>query len=463
MNKKIWIAIVAVLVVAAAVFFTAGGGDLFKGLAIKGTPHGQQSSSASLVDCAKLKADLDAAKAKFDACKDYYCANSAFNEHKGIYDAAGKNLKTCDLASYGHQQYNEMLNKLGPMEKKMATGKLTLSFVDWPNAMPIKDQTVVIGKSNQGYFGFKLTAENEPIKIESIRISVGGKIKPADFKEIRLFTSLLEGAAWKPDLPVCSSTRCDYLFKLGGGGWIINPGTPLTGFIEADINGEGLANLGDYFKMQINNAAAGIDAMGMYSANVLGAKNKIGNAIGQTTTYIVPFNVVVTGESPSVGSTSEQTVGSLTAIGRFKIKNEGIDGFSSPIVLTHVSFSDSGSNSSTQETYDLWASQENSSNYQVIQLADEKINSVAFGDTTDVAISGGAYRFLTVYIGSKTAGLAAGDSWNLKVNELGKLKYSVTEAMLGYSGNPSTDNDLNDLITDLYVYGTPILGTITKK
>ena len=114
-------------------------------------------------------------------------------------------------------------------------------------------------------------------------------------------------------------------------------------------------------------------------------------------------------------------------------------------------------------TYDLYASGENSSDYTNTVLADESVNTVTFGNTTDITINGGAYRYLSVYIGAVTTGLAAGNSWNLAVASLGNILYSVAETGLGYSGNPGTNQDLADTIAGLYVDGKPTLGTITKK
>lgn len=452
MTKKFTIGIIiaVVLIAAGVTVFASSGGSFFKGSVIKtGTPHGEQQTAAT--DCAGLKAQLDAAKAKFDACKDYYCANSASITYKVIYDEMGTNLKTCNIASYGHQQYNEMINKLGPMKKNMF-GKLSVALI--PIAVPNKNQTVVIGTSNQPYLGFQLTAINEPIKIYSIKMSITGQMKPVDFKGIKLL--MKEDAIFTPNNPDCSAKRCDYLFNLGNG-WIVNPESPVAPLIFADINDEGVANLGDNFKMQINDAAVDIDAVGVYSAKTLTAKDKTGDAVSPGMTYIMPFDVMVTGDMPSAGSLTTQTVTVGTTLGRFKLTNNG----SAVITLTNVKFTDIGLHTGTATRYTLYTSNQNSSDYTANTIKTSTMDSVDFGAITPIIIDGGAYRYLTVQISQ--LGAVSGDSFRLAVASLGDFKYSVAESGLGYSGNPSTDQDLFDNITGLYVNGTPILGTIAKN
>jgi hypothetical protein len=128
--------------------------------------------------------------------------------------------------------------------------------------------------------------------------------------------------------------------------------------------------------------------------------------------------------------------------------------------LTHVKFTDNGTNSTTTETYKLWYSDENSSNYTA--NVGGTSTSTDFGALgTPITLNGGSYRYLTVTVENAT-GLASGDSFNLAVASLGDLKYSVDDADLGYDGNRD-GNSSSGISAGLYVDGKPVLGTIVKQ
>ena len=180
--------------------------------------------------------------------------------------------------------------------------------------------------------------------------------------------------------------------------------------------------------------------------------------IAAGTSRIVPFLVAVEGSYPTSGSSTELTILASTTIGRFKVTNNG----SAKITLDYVDFTDNGSHTSTHdlEVFKLYASDENSSNYTGTEI-DSKIDNVQFGElTTDPTISGGAYRYLTVQV-STLASITSGDSFNLSAASIGDLQYKVAESDLGYDGNYS--GTITGNIDDLYISGTPAVGTLTKK
>ena len=236
---------------------------------------------------------------------------------------------------------------------------------------------------------------------------------------------------------------------------VVNPGSPVTIYVKADIGAENAAKLGDDFHFMIASSTTDVVTKGASSGN---AGTVTGAPTVSANTYISPFTVTVAADTPTTGSSNTQTVTSGTTIGRFKITNNG----SAPVTLTNVKFTDNGSNSTTSEVYTLYASSENSSDYtaNLMATSSDDVDFGAISSSTQVTINGGAYRYLTVVV-TTASGLATGDSFNLAVASLGDLKYSVSESNLGYDAN--ADNDISDTITGLYVNGQPVLGTIVKQ
>ncbi|HBB02881.1 MAG: S-layer domain-containing protein [Candidatus Peregrinibacteria bacterium GW2011_GWF2_38_29] len=370
-------------------------------------------------------------------------------------------------ATTGNSITGSNLDEAGSGQAMAVTtnGALTMSLVSGTNATPAQDQLVTLGTTNGTYLAFRLTAQYEAIKITSFKITATGTaLNQNDVRNIALYRGTdTTPFATAAQFASCSANVCTYTWTVSENllPAPVDPSSPVTVYVKADIGGEGIANLGDDFYFSVYDVDTDFTAKGAATNTTLGNGDKSGTASPATVqTYIAPFTVVASADTPSSGSTVEQTVAAGTAIGRFKVTNNG----SAAISLTDVTFTNNGSDTGTVETYDLYASNENSNNYTGTILANETVNSVAFGSgATDIAINGGAYRYLTVYIGSVVTGLASGDSWNLSIASLGDLKYSVAESGLGYSGNPASDNDLGDTVLVLAVDGKPVLGTITKK
>jgi hypothetical protein len=337
----------------------------------------------------------------------------------------------------------------------VSSGSLALSLVTGPGASPSVSQLVTIGSTNVPVFAFKLTSQYEAQKVYELKLTWDGTVLNADdVVNLRLYKDNDTTPFATASQGSCSASTCTYTFTWADnwGAGAVQPGSPMTVYVKADIGGQGVARLGDNFKFKIA-AATDVKAKGAVS----GSNSSVtGTPTVTAVTHIVPFSVVVSGETPSAGSSVTQTVTSGTVIGRFKVQNNG----SAQINLTHIKFTDNGTNSSATETYKLWYSDENSSNYTAHIAAGS--TSVDFGALgTPITLNGGSYRYLTVTV-DDAAGLASGDSFNLAVASLDDLKYNVSDADLGYDGNRD-GNSSSGITTGLYVDGKPVLGTIVKQ
>lgn len=256
----------------------------------------------------------------------------------------------------------------------------------------------------------------------------------------------------------CSSNVCEYTWTATDNllPAVIDPSSPMTIFVKADIQGENVAKLGNSFHFSILNDGTDVIAKGAVSSSApTYDSNTAGNSAAKA--HINPFNVVATGESPTNGSNTLSSVGAGTQLARFKVTNNG----SAQVTLTHASFTDSGSHTGTAARYTVYASSENSNDYTANTLEASTADSVSFGTLTNsITINGGSYRYITVAITTVTS-VASGDTFSLSIANIGDLKYSVTESALGYDG--TQNNSQADTISYLFADGKPALGTIQKQ
>lgn len=338
-----------------------------------------------------------------------------------------------------------------------SAGQLALSLVSGSGASPSENRLVSIGSTDQTVFAFKLTSLYEPIKISSLKLTwAGTSVQGNDVRNIRLYKGSETTPFAQAAQGTCSSSStCSFTWNWpdNWGAGNVDPASPVTVYVKADIGGPGEAKLGNDFVFSIA-ATSDVTARGAVSGQTATVS---GTPAATGVSYISPFSVLVTGEAPSAGSSQTQTVTAGTTIGRFKITNNG----AAKITLTAVKFTDNGSNSANNEVYGLYASDENSSNYTGTLLA-TSTDSVDFGAGLNLTLNGGAYRYLTVTVHSNVSGLVAGDNWNLSVASLGDLKYSVADSDLGYDGNID-GNPTSGTSTGLRVDGRPALGTIVKQ
>lgn len=345
-----------------------------------------------------------------------------------------------------------------------ATGSLTVSLVSGNNAAPAADQTVTVGATNVSVFAFKLTAQSEAMKVTSLKLTATGTLRTLnDFKNLALYQDnatvpfataaqmTSASGAGQTTSTAYTWTATDNLLPAA-----VQPGAQTTIYVKADIGGAGQAVLGDSFRFNIA-VAADVATKGASSGQT-------GSGSGTPTvtavTYIVPFNVSITGDSPSAGSSLTQAVIAGTQIGRFKITNNG----NAKITINGIKFTDSGSHSGATTSYSLKYSDQNSTNYTQNTASSTQANSVDFSalstQGTPFTIDGGAYRFVTVSILTPGATIT-GDNFQLSIAAIGDVQYTALETDLGYDAK--NNGNLSDTSFTLYADGKPSLGTLVKS
>lgn len=178
-------------------------------------------------------------------------------------------------------------------------------------------------------------------------------------------------------------------------------------------------------------------------------------AIPVVTAKTLP-GVFITGEYPRVNDVFTQTISSGSHIARFKITNAG----NTAITITSLDITDNGTHWGTSTTLKLYFSDENSTNFTANVAAtgsdDTSFLSLANGG---FVVNGGSYRFVTVAI-DRVGNMLSGDFFNLSIDSLGDVKYSVNESDLGYDANGNST--IAETISNLPVDGRPTLGTLIK-
>ena len=346
-------------------------------------------------------------------------------------------------------------------------GNLNIATDSGAGKTPSLAQVVQINAVDGVYLAARFSSQFEAQKITSLTLkATGTALVQNNLKNIRLYaqsgTGPLLGStaafATTNQFSSCSSNVCSYTWTATDNllPAVIDPSTPMTIFVKADIQGENTAKLGNDFYFSIANNGTDVVAKGAVSSNApTYDSNTAGNSSAKS--YINPFNVVATGESPTNGSNTLSSVGAGTQLARFKVTNNG----SAQVTLTNAKFTDSGSHTGTSARYTVYASSENSNDYTANSLEASSTDSVDFGSlTSSITINGGSYRYITVAITTVTS-VASGDTFSLSIASLGDLKYSVTESVLGYDANQ--DADQGDTVSSLYVDGKPALGTIQKQ
>ncbi len=346
-------------------------------------------------------------------------------------------------------------------------GNLNIATLSGAGFTPNTAAVVSINATDGIYLAAKFNSLYEGQKITTFKLkATGTALVQNNIKNIRLYAQTGSGAllstttafATASQFSTCSSNVCSYTWTSADNflPMSINPGTPVTVFVKADIQGENVAKLGNDFYMSVTNDGTDVIAKGVTTAT---APTYDSGTAGNSGAHlnINPFSVVVTGETPTNGSTNLTSMGAGTTLGRFKVMNNG----SAQITLTHATFTDTGSHTGTDERYRVYASSENSNDYTANTLETSGSDTFAFGSlASTITINGGSYRYLTVTL-STVGSVAAGDSYSLSVASLGDLKFSVTEANLGYDA--TQNGDQADTISSLYVDGKPVLGSVQKQ
>ncbi len=348
-------------------------------------------------------------------------------------------------------------------------GSLAMSTVSGSGATPAVAQLVNINTTDGVYLAWKWTSQYESQKITSLKLkATGTALSQNNIKNIRLYAKKGTFTAFQSDATMfaqanqfsdCTSVAntCTFTWTAGDNllPFTIDPNSGVTVWVKADIQGENIAKLGNDFYMSVTNDGTDVVAKGSTTGST--TSSMTGSASNTSgVTRIVPFQVVVSGVSPTDGSSTTTSIAAGTQLGRFKVMNNGTQ-----ITLTDATFTNSGTHTGTNARYTLYASSENSSDYTTNSLEVSGTDTVAFGSlTTSITINGGSYRYLTVVLSTATS-VTTGDSFGLSVASLGDLKYSVAETGLGYDAEQ--DGDLTGTVTGLYVDGKPSLGTLNKQ
>lgn len=365
--------------------------------------------------------------------------------------------------------FTETVSGSGQLMTIAAGGTLTLSNVAGVGYTPSTAQNVSINQADGIYLAGRFTSQYEAQKITSLTLEAAGTaLTGNNIKNIRLYAQNGTGPLLGTTTPfqtiaqfgTCAANVCSYTFTSNDNvlPMAINPGTPVTLFVKADIQGENTAKLGNDFYFRVQNGADVVAKGAVTQTTTTESGNFNDSATAKS--YISPFGVTIAGEYPTSGSSSVGGLSAGTQIGRFKIMNNG----SAEVTISTVKLSDNGSHVATDWTYSLYVSDQASSNYTGTLVdndgTDNTANVIDYGslDTT-FTISGGSYRYVTAVLLAGT--VASGDSVQLGVSALGDITYSVTEANLGYDGEQ--DGDITGTITGLYVDGKPSLGTLQKS
>ncbi len=362
--------------------------------------------------------------------------------------------------------FTETISGSGQLMTVVSGGTLTLSNVSGTGYTPSIAQNVAINQADGIYLAGRFTSQYEGQKITSLTLEAAGTaLNGNNIKNIRLYAQNGTGPLLGATTPFqtiaqfssCSSNVCAYTFTNNDNilPMTINPGTPVTMFVKADIQGENTAKLGNDFYFRVQNGAD-VVAKGAVTQTTTTESGNF-NDSATAVSYITPFSVTASEVYPTSGSTTLSSVGAGTVIGRFKVTNNG----SAQVTLTNAKFTDSGSHTGTAARYTVYASSENSNDYTANSLEVSATDSVDYAAlTSSTTINGGSYRYITVTISTVTT-VAAGDTFSLSIASLGDLKYSVTEANLGYDAEQ--DGDITGTITSLFLDGKPALGTIQKQ
>jgi hypothetical protein len=340
----------------------------------------------------------------------------------------------------------------------VASGTVTLALVSGSGATPSADLVAAVGAPSLSVFAFKISAQNEPIKVTSLKLMATGTLNTANnIVNLRLYRNNESTPfATAGQMTLQSTTSTSYTWTATDNLLpdVVMPGAPVTIYVKADIGSAGQAYLGDSFRFAINTTGDLVakGASSGTSATVTGAP------YGTAWTYIEPFSVTVSGQAPASGSSLTQAILANTQLGTVKITNNG----SAAVTITGVTFTDGGTHTGTTTTYKLMYSDQNTANYNANTASSSLNNSVNFtGIPTTFTIDGGSYRYVTVAIAALGSAVT-GDNWQLSIAAIGDVDYTVSEIDLGYDGDNDGD-PTNDTALAGIADGKPILGTLIKS
>jgi len=164
---------------------------------------------------------------------------------------------------------------------------------------------------------------------------------------------------------------------------------------------------------------------------------------------ILPL-VIVAATFPAGNANSTETISSGKRLATFKITNNS----RSKITVTDLKFTDLGVHSGSGAAYRLFYSDQNSDNYNGNFLISRSPTLDFSNLPQNLPIDAQAYRYVSIIMDS-ASGLLPGDTFKLSVAQPEDIKFTVTEADLGYDYN--NDGDFSDVVPNLPVSGTPVV------
>lgn len=341
-----------------------------------------------------------------------------------------------------------------------SAGTLTVSLLAGDTATPSVERTVTVGSTNNPVFGFRLTAQNEPIRITSLTLMASGTINTTnDLLNVKLYkdNDTMPFASTE-QMQVSSagsttSTVFTWTNENGVGGFLVQPGTPVSVYVKADIGTGGTAKLGDNFVFKFNDSTS-IAAKGQ--SGTPATVNGLTSVVGTAKSYISPGTVSATAVSPTGAQTTAVLVGTEVA----KIKISNLTG--SRITLNGLRFTNSGSSAGTADQYKLMYSISGSSvpTVQAQGAVVQSAGAVNFTTlTSPIVLLNGETTYVSVVMTTLVS--AANASFQFSIAGLTDITYTAVGTDLGY--DPTAVGNLSNTSATLYVDGKPTLGTLTKS
>lgn len=337
-----------------------------------------------------------------------------------------------------------------------ASGTMTVS-VSYQSGHTYNENTrVAVTAKDEQFTVFKFRANDENVRVTDLTLTATGTLRYTDFLNVRLYKND-ETVPFATAAQFSGGASADktYTFSNSNELFTVPAGQDVFIRVKADIAGENAANLGDTLRFNIES-----------TSDVTGKGVVTGTTVNPTTAatlsyykQISPASVVITGVSPSEGSTQTQVISEGTVIGQFKIQNNG----SSVITLGTTTIYDSGT-ASASTTYDIFQSAANSTapSGSALTTSSKSSGAVTFAESgmSGVSIQPGEYRTLTIKIGAGLPGwsFASGSTFQLYISAIGDVVYTAADSDLGYEGSLDGSSTKG-----LFLLGKPQLGRLIKS
>lgn len=303
-----------------------------------------------------------------------------------------------------------------------------------------KNRNVVVYTKDVDFTIFKMQAFIEDVNIKTIKVTATGtSLSNTDYENIRLVVGT-QTVASVPQFATDNTNNFNTEGVLS-----ISQLMPIQLKVVADITSPAASTLKDDLRFNIA-AATDVVGSGAASGNTINAAAAATTAITST---IVPMDITTAVDSLSPSGEFSVLAGTTLAV--FDVYNSG----AATVNVTDFMITDTGVHTGATATAEL-------SNYQT---SEQYATNTAWTTTINfsslsIPLNAGETKKLAVKVYDAT-GLAAGDTFRMTIATISDVKYSVTEANLGYDGNH--DGDLADTISAVPGSSTAFAYTVTKK